>query len=263
MVYNAKKHNYTNKDIDYIVSSNIREYDIKSAGFNMLISADALSDKKKEYLSSLDKEKRNITIGLMQKNNKEITKIINSRLEYYRKEFIQSNDILDYNIISVKKDAIFTVNAIIKKTKFDNVIFDCKNKYSSYYNINGVEFFFSKMNNDLTIKGLGKMDSEDKKNLKKHNDYMINFLIELFKLNESSNRNACMYLRDFVYKYINKKLNINYYRELNGDSKFRLKDLKMGNSNYALDSISKDYLKYIDITYNYRNIIVPIIKMIY
>ena len=263
MNYDPKRHNYINKDIEYITSSNIKEYDIKSAGFNMLISANALSNSQIEKLSKMDKEKRNKKIGIMQRNNKEITKIINSQLEYYRAKFIQENNLEDRNIISVKKDAFFLLNAKIKYDTFDNVVFRKKNKYSSYYRMNNLEFYFSKYKDQLDIKGIGNLvnKKDDVTNSHLHEDYMIKFLKKIFSLNEVSNKSACLYLKEFADKYRKGKLDLGYYRELNSDSKYRIKDYKLGSANLALDYV--DSIKDINISYNYMNVILELVRLIY
>ena len=62
-----EKHNYLNKDIEYLISREIIEYDIKSAGFNLIKQYKLLDDAKILHLESLSKKQRQITIGLYQK----------------------------------------------------------------------------------------------------------------------------------------------------------------------------------------------------
>lgn len=224
----------------------------------MLISANAINEKQIKYLKSLPKEIRNIKIGLMIQKDKEYGRIIKNNLVSYRTKFIKANDIEPNNIISVKKDAFFLVNCDIEEKIFNNVEFRIKNKYSSYYNISdhnksSIQFFYSKKFNKIDIKGIS-IDEEV------HDKYMLSFLKTLFAYNEVNRELACEYLKKFAYKYRNRKLNPNYYIEFNNKSKFKL-NMELGNIKlYTDDLITKDS---INIEYNYINIIVPFIKLLF
>lgn len=246
------KHLYSNPDFDYIKSGIIKEYDIKAAGLNMLIAANLLTDKQISYYNSLDKKKRNVKIGLLERDKK-YSKAISENLKKYRKLFFEANNIDENKVLSIRRDAIFLVNSKISKTKFDNVEFVAKNRYSSYYQINNCDYLFDKRNNRIDVKGI------DDDILKYHKNYMLKFMRKLFSLNEISNRSACDYLYDFAYRYKKRLLEKDYYREINSDL-FRLKKLKLnGNSIGILDADIND----IDINYNYSMIIVPLINMIF
>lgn len=256
-LYNPRRTNYVNSNFSYLVSADIKEYDIKSAGLNMLIAANAIDKETINYLKSLPKEKRTIVEGKMQKKNKELTKVINEGLIKYRSLFIKMNNIEDKDIISVKKDAFILVNKSISKTQFDNVVFRKKSRYSSYYNIGNLEFYYSKRYDLLDIKGI----NTDSKIFKKHEKYMIKFLKTLFSLNEVSHDKACEYLKEFAYKYINYKLDKGYYREFNTDSLYRLSFEGLYNKDLASDEV--DSKKDINIIYNYAKIIIPLVKLIF
>lgn len=245
---------FVNKSYDYIVGANIKEYDMKSGGFNILISYNALSKETIENLRAMPKEKRNIVIGKMQIKNKELSKILNQGFEDYRKKFFEANEIEDINILAIRKDAIFTVNTKVKQKTFDNIVFSSKNKYSSYYLLDNKQFLFSKSRNLLDIKGIND------ETLKLHENYMLAFMKKLFALNEVSNRAACDYLYDFANKYRNKELKKGFYRELNLQSKYRLKDKTIGGCAVIGNIVKK---KDIDISYNYNTFIRPLINYIF
>lgn len=257
MLYNPNKHSYLNKSFDYIASGNIKEYDIKSAGFNMLIAAKAIDQKTINYLNSLPKQKRKVVEGLMQRENKELTKVINEGLCKYRRLFIEANGLEDEQILTVKRDAIFVINAKIKQSKFDNVEFRPKNSYTSYYYIDGIEYYYSPINDTLDYKNLA--DNFNK--VKEHEKFMFKFLKEVFRLNAVSRESASKYIKEFADKYRKKKLPMGYYRELNESSLYRLKGMTIGHSDLAVD-IPAD-IDDIDIRYNYLNIILPLVRLVY
>ena len=250
---NYTKDLYVNHGFDFIRSANIKEYDIRAAGFNILIAANVLSKEKIDKLNSLPKKKRNIKIGLMIKSNKEYGKIINKGLVEYRKKFFEANDIEDNNLVSVHRDAILVVNKRIKQTVFDNIEFVQKNKYSSFYYINKKEFYYSKINNTLHVKGI------DDEILEISQDYFLSFMRKVISYNEISQQSAGEYLYKFADKYRHKKLNKNYYRELD-NGLYRLLDLKFAGSDVGVVDIDKEY---IDIDWNYKRYILPLISIVF
>lgn len=249
-----KKHLFVNKNYDFIVGANIKEYDMKSGGFNILISYNALSSEMIERLKAMDKVKRNIIIGKMQRENKELTKILNEGFTEYRRRFFEANMINDMNILAIRKDAIFTVNAKVKQKSFENIVFSSKNRYSSYYLLNNMQFLYSKARNIVDIKGI------DDEVLKLHENYMISFMKKLFSLNEVSNKAACDYLYKFADDYRNRKLKKGFYRELNFDSKFRIQNHYIGGYGVVGEIVKK---KDIDIMYNYNTYIRPLINYLF
>lgn len=244
------RHLYTNDEYKFIISKSIKEMDIKAAGMNMLISAGKLSDKQIEYLNSLDKKTRNVKIGLMMKKEPSLNKVKSDGLIKYRKEFFEKNNIEDSNVISIKSDAIFLVNQHIKFNKFDNVEFVEKNRYTSFYNLNRLEFYYS--NKKLDIKGINK-DVQ-----KIHKKYFLHFLKHVFDTAEKYGFDKTReVIYDFSKDYLNMKLHPEFYREFSHYPVFRLKD----NNNYGYKFTMK--MKDIDIRYNYLNYIIPLIKIFY
>lgn len=241
-----------NPAYDYIKSGIIKEYDIKAAGLNMLIAANLLSEEQVKYYNNLEKKRRNIELGLLQKDRM-YSKAISENLKKYRKLFFEANEIDENKVLSIRRDAIFIINSRIKHTKFDNVEFVSKNRYSSYYQINKCDFLYSKKDDILHVKGI------DDAILEYQEKYMLKFMRKLFGLNEISNKSACNYLYEFADKYRHKQLNKEYYRDLN-TGLFRLKKVKINGNNIG---IVDAHMEDIDIRYNYMNVIIPLINMIF
>lgn len=247
-----EKHNYLNKDIEYLINQEITEYDIKSAGFNLIKKYKLLDQKKIQHLESLDKKRRQITIGLYQKDNKEFKESLNEKFVEIRKMFFEANDIKDDEVLSIKKDAIVTLKKCFNTT-FDNIEFVDKNVYSSYFYINKFEFYVN--DKRLDLKGI----SDEK--LKLHEPYMIDFLYKIFRLLEMNTNKKYIIdnLREFISFYKDKRLHIGYYRELNKDSLYKL------DKEFLNDYIGVEYTKTlegIDISYNYLRIIIPIVNIL-
>lgn len=248
MLYN--KHNYLNKNIDYIISKEIIEYDIKSAGFNIIKRYRLLPEEDINNLELLDKKERQIQIGKFQKKYKGLTDELNSKFIEIRKEFFESNNLSDDDILSIKKDAIITFKRC-HNLIYDNIEFVDKHVYSSYYYMNDLEIYIDKW---ITIKGL----SDDV--LEPHKNYMLDILFKILKGNEiSSRKKNIKNLVKFATYYKNKDLEIGYYRELNNDSLYKT-NFNLINGSMGLADV--DSLEGIDISYNYLHYIIPMIGIL-
>ena len=247
-----EKHNYLNKDFEYIIGQEITEYDIKSAGFNICKKYKLLDNNKLEYLESLDKKRRQIQLGLYQQKDEDFKNTLNEKFIEVRKQFFESNNLKDEDILSIKKDAIITFKKCYN-TEFDNIVFVDKNIYTSYFYINKLEFYVN--DKTLDVKGI----SDEK--LKLHKEYMLDFLYKIFRLFETNNNKKYIIdnMVEFISYYKNKDLHIGYYRELNKDSLYKL------NKSFMKEYIGLQYTKSlddIDISYNYMKYIIPIINIL-
>jgi hypothetical protein len=247
-----EKHNYLNKNIEYLIGNEITEYDIQSAGFNICKKYKLLDDNKLRHLELLDKKRRQITLGLYQQNNLEFKEALNEKFVEVRKLFFESNNIKDEDVLSIKKDAIITLKKCYN-TEFDNIRFLDKNTYTSYFYINKFELYVN--NDELHLKGI----SDEK--LELHKKYMIDFLHKIFRLIETNPNKKYIIdnMKEFISFYKDKRLHIGYYRELNKDSLYKL-DRSFINENIGLQHTKS--LENIDISYNYMKYIVPIINIL-
>jgi hypothetical protein len=246
-----ERHNYLNKDIEYMVSQEIIEYDMKSAGFNLIKKFKLLEPEKIEYLETLTKKEQTIRIGLYQREDRTLVKRMNEKFVEARKWFFENNGITDDDVLSIKKDAILTTKRCFN-TEFDNVTFVEKNEYTSYYYLNKYEFYYNK--DGLDVKGIGE------EQLELHREYMLDFLYNFFKMNEISKKKQVIQLiKEFAYYYKNRELNINYYRELNVQSLFQINNRLFGDRVGVMYTNRDEDL---DITFNYMAYVVPLLSIL-
>ncbi len=173
-----ERHNYTNKNIDFIISTEIIEYDMVSAGLNICKEFKLIPEDAIRELEELPKKLRVIRLGLYQKTHKELVKQINEGFKEARKRFFEANNITNDDVISIKKDAIF-VTKRCKVKQFGYLKFEEKNVYTSYYRLDDKEFYFNNKKG-IDIKGI----SDDL--LSYHSDYMLKFLHRFFYMNETA-----------------------------------------------------------------------------
>ena len=147
---------WINNNIDYLFDVNIYEYDIKSAGLNIIKYYNLLTKKDIEFLEKLDKKERNIKIGLIQKNDKGFTKELLEGFKNVRKMFITENNLNEENILAIRKDAIFVIDEKCRISNFRNIEFTLKNQYTSYLRLNKIDFLINSNTGKIDIKGFGQ-----------------------------------------------------------------------------------------------------------
>jgi hypothetical protein len=248
----AKKHNYLSKNIKFVVNKFIYEYDLQDAGFSIIKKMKLLPEKEINYISSItDKKKKNIYIGnLINYKYPDLLKKVNEELINIRHAFYYYNNIKEEDIITIKKDAIFT----LKQCKYliygkDNEYrFRLKNRYTSFYNFNHMEFYYA--NKQITTKGVSNEVSKDSE--------LFIFLKKIFLMNETRNKflyNELIKLRE---KYLRYEMDVESYREFKS-GKIKLKT-ELAGHHLLLDNYISDDKKNIDISYNYLAIILPLIN---
>lgn len=244
-----ERHNYTNHDIGQIINGEIIEYDIKAAGLNLAKEFGYIPKPILDKLETMDKKTRNIKMGLLKKKDEQISKKENEAFIEARRLFIVTNKLSVEDIVAIKKDAIF-VSRRCNNNKFGNIEFIPKNKYTSYMELNKLEFYYN--SNQLDIKGIGNSVYDQ------HKNYMIDFFNNYFALMELDNKAKLIdYVTNFVFRYKSRLLDLEYYREMNVQSMYRLNIIVEKNV-YGLDNIDNSSFNSIDISYNYFKYLVPI-----
>ena len=246
---------YLDKDIEFMFGRRICEYDIKSAGFNIIRHFKFLPESEIEFLASLPKHERHVAIGKLQQGNPELTKKMKLGFMACRKKLFQENNIQDEDVLSIKKDAIFIIDRRLEHTDFDTIQFVEKNVYDSYIYLNKIEFY---MNDDeCDCKGI----KDELAAL--HRKYMLDIFREFGQLVRfSTPRKQIDFMTEVAEAYRTYQLNINYYRELNKRSLFRPKEeinvlsYPMGYNFYGGDPHE------LDISYNYVNYLIPMFRFL-
>lgn len=233
MLYDPQKTTWMNPNIEYLFNSEIIEYDIKDAGFNLIKQYKLLPAEKIQELEKLGKGfERHKQVGILQRNNQEFSTALLSKFAEIRNIFINMNNIDDNDIISVKKDALFIVGHV-EKTKFGIIEFDKKHVYSSYIrfpNVQNLEIYYSNMG--LDVKGM----SENAMN--RHRIYMLDFLYKTLGMIEIHSTRVKRNIMKFIEEYKCGQLEEGYYLEFNNMS------------------------REINPIFNYRNILVPLVQII-
>ena len=232
-------------NIDYVIDAPIKEYDISKANINVLRDANIITEELYQYLLVAPKIEREVYIGKMQGNDPNVTAVLKQGIENARKVFMEINNINPSEVLSIRNDAIMVISnrpMILDITQ--RVKFRLSGDYRSFYKINNLNFYYNY--NLVTEEEVLDVKGMDESAYNLHKDYMIEFLAELFYAAQIEGVQTAMKLLSMVYtNYINKLLDIGYYRELNSLSRF-----KIINSQFYADFLTEWDKKYVDLSYN-------------
>lgn len=250
---------WLNTTMEYIFGSRIVEYDMKSAGLSLVTYFKLLPESTIDDIRRMEKKARVIKLGLIQREDKEFAKKLSDAFKEARRMFFEANGLDEESILSIKKDAFFLVDSYPKTTEFGEIKFVEKNKYSTFFYLNKLEFYLNTKLKEIDIKGLGQNESLDKVK-EMHGDYMLSFFQKFSKMKELNSDEVAManFLCKFVKEYRNKELPIGYYRELNREHMYSVYDTELDQMLKIKDTGDTEKL---DVSYNYFNYIVPLVNL--
>ena len=233
MGYNPSKSTWLNPNIEYLFNDDIIEYDIHDAGFSLIQQYQLLPPEKIKELERIPKGiQRHIQVGVLQRDDKEFSKRLSDKFTEVRALFMMMNQLKDDSIISVKKDAIYTIGKV-KRTTFGKVKFMEKNHYSSYIrfpDITNLELYYGE--NGIDVKGMGDAA------VNRHRLYMLEFLRKSIKSIEEQDSSVKRKFMRFFNQYKFDELDEEFYIEFN--------------------NVSRDQNK----LFNYANLLIPLLKII-
>lgn len=233
-MYDYRKSTWLNPNIEYLINTDITEYDMSDAGFNLIKQFGLLPQGKIDELERMGKGiERHIAVGKLQRDDKVFSKALLDRFAEVRKIFIETNKLTDNDIVSVKKDAIFATK-FCRHTTFGKVKFNSKNQYSSYLRfpaIHNLEIYYN--SDKMDFKGMGDIA------VNTHRLYMYQFIRKTISMLENGDPRVKRYVINFISKY--------KFHELDSDTYY----LEFNNA-------SKDY----NALYNYQNVLIPIVQIV-
>lgn len=245
-----QKSHYASR-IEYIVDNTIREFDISKANISILRDANVLSEAEYQYYLHCSRMERQVAIGKLQGSNPKISETLKAGIANARKMFMDSNSIDDSEILYIRNDAIAIIGPRVIKNLIvsEHVSFRQSAQYTSFYRFSSMDFlyFYDPVTNieKLDVKGLGETGVE------LHRNFMLEFLSELFYCAQMDGiQNAIQLLQMVHQNYLKRELSIEYYRELNSGSRYKLSQSISMYSTVYMDQASEYYKQFLDISYN-------------
>lgn len=251
-----KRTNYLVKGVT-LVQNRITEYDIRSANTSILRRSKKLKESTLASIESLPGKDRKVIIGKMIKNDKSLQKVISNGITRAKRELFEANSIQDADVLSVKNDAVFIIGRKLRVTTFGPIEFRPKHVYSLYLNIEGIEFYYDKQADSVTVKGVRDEVVEDND----HQKGILRFLATVMRHLVYDRKDALRsYLIEFSEKYKSGKLPIEYYKEFNADNIYRSR-MEIGDYAFNLTVASENEKDMINGVYNYMRFVLPLIQL--
>ncbi len=236
---------YYTSSIDFIFNHYIREYDIRKANISILHEAGIISGETYARLYNADRMQRQVYIGNMIKENKYIGDKLADFIIKYKEEFFSKNMIKDYQVLSIKNDAVFLIDTIPMFTKFGktrNIEFVLKNTYTHFMKLDRLEIYYGKSFNQEVIDVKGIKDED----LEKYHMPFLNIILDFFRnMNDYGAEKSLDYISSIIDAYLRKDLGIEYYRNFRSNSDYVMNSPTAA---YSIISVPEDYN--FDINYN-------------
>lgn len=227
----------------------IREYDLAKANISALYECGIIDEEQYQSYLTVDKHEREVEIGCYTKRNPELVKLIQDKVKEARELFINTNAIIDNQILYIDNDSITVIDHDLtanRQTHFGTHLdFVLKNTYNIFFKLGSIDFLYSEMGSGYRLKY-----ANTDKLVSLHKDGFLDFLLSLaHEIYSSNNLIQAINLVESYYKsYVAKELPIEHYREFNNTSRYRLANKSIAYDYYS--NITPPSLDEIDISYN-------------
>lgn len=233
----------------------ITEWDMKSGNTSILREFSLIPEKKIERIEQMSRELRQKEVGLLQRKDTALASKLENGFDEIMNRFIEMNELEEDDIISIKRDAIFIRSRTPKyQTIGQHCTFRPKGVYNAFLLLDGKEFYMTSESFD--IKGF----NDDKVSL--HNNGILSYVHAFLEDFDYDMKGLNQYCKEFVSAYKKKELPIEFYREFNFDSQFRILD-HTGQNWYGVESIDESMMDRLIIGYNYEHIVIPLIQYLF
>lgn len=248
-----QKQTYT-IEAPYIIAHNIYEYDIRKANINVLFSLGLIDKDYYDKLDHMSRMERQVEIGFLIKEDPALYDKLSAGIKEYKRKLFEANGVEDTDIVSIKNDAVFIKDKMLDTTEFGNVKFILKNSYTSFIKLGRMlttEVYFA---SDM-VNGTASIDVKGIKDevLEYHHKYMASIIADVILSLECGDiQDALTYITEIYNSYIERKLDIGYYRTFNSDSVF---PIVANGKIYQMPYCDPQHVNALDISYNLNYII--------
>ena len=221
----------------------------------MLRRAKLIKEKDLQAIEALPKHDREVLIGQMIKQDKNIGKIIRKGITEGKRLLFEANGIQTDEIQAIRSDAVCILGRKLKVTEFGPIVFR-PTTYSMYMKVEGIEYYYQSSENRVDVKGIKDETIEEED----HQNGMMTFLATVMGYLVRDRRDALRkYLIEFSEAYKAKELPICYYREMSNLNAYRT-TMEVSDLAYVMTSVPKEDIPLINGTYNYKRFVLPMIQ---
>jgi hypothetical protein len=246
-------------DIPLMINASITEYDISAANITMLLSYGLITQEAFYAYKNMDKMMREISVGKLGQEPSgsfneygiKCQQCIAEGIGLAKKMLFDANHIKNESVVRIAKDAVYINGGILPYTSFDInkngviCVFVPKNYYNIMINLNKSTTIFindNPMTDSLKVDVVGINN-----NLLYLHQSFLEFICNLVSNVQRSGKEYAFNIYNSFYEdYINMRLPVEYYREFNANSGYRIKH----SERYTIDSATEVDKDKLDINYN-------------
>jgi hypothetical protein len=229
----------------------ITEYDLEAAGLSVLRERGLVSPTEGERLAALPKERRLVEVGLLCRDDEKVLTQLEAGTREAVVAFCRENELTEEDLVSIKRDAVYTMRPARRLRIGEHLNFREKGRFSSYFNLSGVEMYYSGWTRTMTVKGLGGEVEEA------HRGHMIEFIRRIVDPAENLRDDHLLpLLAARRAEYVGMRAERGCYREMSANNGYRLLHSLPGLDMYV-DAWPGD--DQVDISFNYTKFLVPLI----
>lgn len=234
----------------YLINTYIREYDLSKANINALLYTNRISQDEYNRFLNMDKRNREVSIGLMIKNDRSIYKDIQKGIIEAKRRLFLKNSIDSFEVVSIKNDAVFIHGRALQFTQFPPFDFKVKNEYTIYLQLQELEVYYGdnidqytgEILTNLDVKGIGD------NTLLVHQNGMLELICEVcYRLQREKIEDTMSWIIQIYDKFINRQLPKEYYRNFDNNSMYKIHTFTRVAS---LVDIDDSMIQYLDINRN-------------
>lgn len=247
--------NYT-ADVDVFLGQ-ITEVDMADAGMSVIRAERLLPPDIIGRLEALPKSERSVAVGKISRipTFKGLANRVTDGIRRRVEEMLIQNAIGNDRILSIKRDAVFTVGPPPSMLNLsDGTKFRCKASYTSFAKVGTIEVYAVPRRGIADLKGI----PQERRHL--HRDYTTRMILDVLNLLERGSRvEAAHTLQVFRRDYVARALPLGFYREFNGSSSYAI---SAGGRVFQLEGEEEVDRDNLEISYNLRNVVTPLARAI-
>jgi hypothetical protein len=241
-------------DVDIFLGQ-ITEVDMADAGMTVIRSERLLPADLIRRIEALPKLQRSIAVGKIARipafkglANK-VTDGIRRRVE----EMLAMNNVGTERILSVKRDAVFVTgpppSSLVLR---DGTKFRSKGSYTSFAKLGGIEVYAVPKRGMADLKGIPPEKRQS------HQQFTTRMILDVLSLLERGSRTEAAHtVQLFRRDYASRKLPLGFYREFNSASSYAV---SAGGRVFQLEGEDGIAVDALEIAYNLRNVIIPLVR---
>lgn len=236
---------------NYILDSNIVEFDIEKANINILLYYGAIPQYTYDKINELPKWRREIVVGKMMRREPKLVEILTQGIQNSRRQLFEKLNLDNTNVLSIKNDAIFVIftgPVSVEDIQINELVkFKVKGHFRSFYYLDEKELYYSydpiTWKEGMDVKGVGDYGMSQCQGF-------IRVLCDIFYtcLNNGI-KDAYAMTTKFYDDYLARKYPIDFYRRFDSRARFDILPISKYRS-FGASSLDDNAINIVDPSYN-------------